>query len=178
MSNKQFNRRKSTNHSKPGVKMSKRIAKITNKTTDQCNDLFSRFLRQKVPDDITVDFPNQVDHTKDIINESNAQEREAVITTYIINETERVKRQRPLLFAVLVITFIQLLVFNAIVAAVVYLSFISDQQETINNLFEILKYYIGATVAELIGMVLFIVTGTFSSSHVETMKILLRRNKD
>ena len=46
--------------------------------------------------------------------------------------------------------------------------------DVVHNLFTILKYYIGATIVELIGMVWFITKGTFSSDHVKTMQSVLK----
>ena len=53
-----------------------------------------------------------------------------------------------------------------------------SQFTTIDNLFSIVKYYIGATVVELMGMIAFIAKGTFSSDHIKVMKFLFTEKEE
>lgn len=101
----------------------------------------------------------------------------AVIRSYLKNEEERTRRQRPLLFIIAGLTFFQLSIFNVIIGAVVYFSFRNAEPSVLAALFGVLKYYIGATVTELIGMIAVITTGTYSLNHIKTMELLLKDKK-
>ena len=104
----------------------------------------------------------------DIINNAKA----AVLLAYINNENARTERQQPLFNAIKLFTGIQLGVFNVIVVLTVVWSFINGESGTIVLMFDILKYYMGATVVELIGMVVYIVSVTFSKDHMKIMKLV------
>ena len=133
---------------------------------------FANILLSQVPTDVTVDFSNQPVPVEAIINKDNDKAKTAIVSAYTDNETERVKRQKWLLWAVVILTGIQLVFFNLIICYVVRQSFQTEILDIINNMFDILKYYIGATVVELIGMIVFVVSSTFSTSHFEAMKLL------
>lgn len=134
-----------------------------------------------VPEKVTFGLKSpSVQKSKDaIVDKDNDKAQLAIIKAYTDHELERVKRQKWLLWAVVLLTAGQLIFFNYVIYLTLTQSFQTAQLETIsnldviNNLFEILKYYIGATVVELIGMVLFITKGTFSSDHVKTMELML-----
>lgn len=161
------------------TKNSQQISHSGDKLPEECADVVSKALDRVFPDDITIDFDNHTSNTntKSIIEESNEKAKTAIIKSYAENETERVKRQKYLLWAVVALTAIQMIFFNLVIAGAVFLSFKSGEQDTINSLFDILKYYIGATVVELIGMIVYITSGTFSASHVDTMKMLIQGSK-
>ena len=146
-------------------------------SNDDCKEAVSQVLQNAFPDEITVDFDGGAKHTKTIIEESNEKAKSVIIKAYADNENERVNRQKYLLWAVVILTAVQMIFFNAVIAVVVYYSFKSNNQSTISCLFDILKYYIGATVVELIGMIVYITSGTFSSSHYEAMKMLFQGKK-
>ena len=159
------------------TEISQQTSTSVNQLPEECTDVISKAFDGVFPEDLTVDFDDHTSNTKSIIEESNEKAKSAIIKSYAKNETERVKRQKYLLWAVVALTAIQMVFFNGVIAGVVYLSFKSGEQETINNIFDILKYYIGATVVELIGMIVYITSGTFSSSHVDTMKMLIQGSK-
>ena len=102
----------------------------------------------------------------------------AAIWSFVKNESERTKRQKPLLYIVAIFTAIQLIAFNVIIAAVAWFSFQNSETDVITQLFDILKYYIGATVVELISMLAYITSGTFSTNHVKTMELLLKNGTE
>lgn len=160
-----------------GTKNSQQASNANGEMHEECADVVSKALDGAFPEEITIDFDNHVNNTKSIIEESNEKAKSAIIKSYAENETERVKRQKYLLWAVVALTAVQMVFFNLVIAGVVYLSFKSGAQDTINSMFDILKYYIGATVVELIGMIVYITSGTFSSSHVDTMKMLIQGSK-
>lgn len=96
----------------------------------------------------------------------------AIIRSYSENEKERAKRQKPLLYIVVLLTALQLIAFNLVIGSIVIHSFQTKDSTIILQLFEILKYYIGATVVELIGMIWFITRDTFSSNHTKMMELM------
>ena len=117
------------------------------------------------------------------IAEANAKARNflddakyAIISAYTDNEKNRADRQKPLLNVVCWFTGLQLFVFNLVIAgAIVFIFFFKSKNQCLaSQVFDILKYYIGATVVELIGMLIFITKGTFSDNHAKIMKDLLK----
>lgn len=153
---------------------------ITN-TTDPCYNAFSEELKKQVPENVTFGLasPTSSKSKDEKVDTANDKAQFATINAYTNHELERVRRQKWLLGAVVLLTAGQLIFFNYMIYMTVSQSFLVSQLETINidvvnNLFDILKYYIGATVVELIGMILFITKGTFSSDHVKTMELILK----
>lgn len=140
-----------------------------------------------VPDNLQLsvqDTPSQ-DDVKTIIDDANAKAIDilndaklAIIKSYAKNENERAERQKPLLWIVVGLTALQLIAFNLIIAMIACAAFKTKNSEIILQLFEILKYYIGATVVELIGMVWFITRDTFSSNHIKMMKLMFSDKSD
>lgn len=103
--------------------------------------------------------------------------RSAAVWSFIEHEKQRADRQKPLLYIIAVFTGFQLLVFNIIISVIAGLAFHNGTLDVISLFFDIFKYYIGATVAELIGMLYFITKGTFSSDHVKIMELLFGDKK-
>lgn len=101
----------------------------------------------------------------------------AVINSYISHEGTRIENRKPILRIVAWLTLLQIVTFNALMGIIIFLSFKNTNIEIQLKLFDILKYYIGATVVELIGMLTFITTATFSSNHFKTMKLIFEENK-
>ena len=97
----------------------------------------------------------------------------AAIWSFVKNEEERTERQKPLLNNLVKLTIFQLVAFNVIIAGVAWLSFKCSETTIVLQYFEILKYYIGATVAELLAMIWFVTKGTFSSEHIKMLSQLL-----
>lgn len=97
----------------------------------------------------------------------------AAIWSFVKNEEERTERQKPLLNNLVKLTVFQLVAFNVIIAGVAWLSFRCSDTTIVPQFFEILKYYIGATVAELLAMIWFVTKGTFSSEHIKMLGQLL-----
>lgn len=148
---------------------------------EPCYSVFSDALKNLVPDSVTFGlssspFPKSKD---EIVDKDNDRASVAIIKTYTEHEIARVKRQKWLLLVIVLLTAGQLIFFNYIIYFTITKSFHTAQLEAINidvvnNLFTILKYYIGATIVELIGMIWFITKGTFSSDHVKIMESVLK----
>ena len=145
-------------------------------------DDLNKQLTDQVPEKQQFSFPESaVKPKKEIVVKANARANEilnnakiSVVNSYVTNEEERTKRQKPLLYAIVAITAFQLVSFNVIIACCVFLAFKNNDPTILTQLFEVMKYYIGATIVELIGMVWFITKGTFSTNHVKTMELMLR----
>lgn len=145
------------------------------------NDYFLDSLTHRVPDEVVfgLDTSTKQKSKDDKVAIDNDRAVLAIIKAYADNEMERVKRQKWLLIAVVFLAACQLIFFNRIIYQTVLQSIELAKMEMVNgdivqNLFNILKYYIGATVVELIGMIVFITKGTFTSDHVKTMELVLK----
>lgn len=163
--------------SKEEVKDAQRGDIATDQTKDESINDIGLQLSSKVPNSFFVDVENEVQPVKvqsiaKIIDRENSRAKKAAIDAFTRAEWERVSHQKGLIVAIVGLTAVQLVFFNVIIACVLHSSFKQGERETIDNLFLILKYYVGATVAELIGMVAFIARGTFSSDHIKVMKFL------
>lgn len=119
----------------------------------------------------TIEKDNQ--NTLSVLNNAHT----AVIDAYSQAERERASRQKPLLDHIIKLTYIQIIVFNIIIAVIGILSFISffcGHESALTSFFEVFKYYIGVTVVEFIAMIWFITKGTFSSDHTKSMEMILK----
>ena len=147
---------------------------------EPCYSAFSDALKNQVPDSVTFGLasPPSPKSKDEIVDKDNDRASAAIIKAYTDHEIARVKRQKWLLLVIVLLTAGQLIFFNYLIYFTITKSFQTAQLEAINtdvidNLFTILKYYIGATIVELIGMIWFITKGTFSSDHVKTMQSVL-----
>lgn len=147
------------------------------------NSSLDQALKNKVPSkNVDVVLPeNEAQSPEDKIEEANEDTSdllrksaiEKIIEAYTKAETERSGRQTPLFQCIRWITVVQLIAFNLIIAVTGICSFLSNDNEVITLFFEICKYYIGAIIVELIGMLAFIMKGTFSSEHIDMMRLVL-----
>lgn len=139
------------------------------------NDFLSlkQNLIQQVPSSLKNTVPNapSKDETQEKINEYNANKeaKRAVIGNYKQSEEARLERQPRLMSWVVGLTSFQLVVFNIVIAFTGWFTLKNGNVTVAEMYFDILKYYIGATVAELIGMIWFVTKGTFSSDHIKTI---------
>lgn len=165
----------------PSEDETKKIIDDANTKAFEAFDLLKSKLPAIVPDNLQLSVQNtpSQDEVKTIIDDANAKAVDilndaklAIIKSYAKNEKERAERQKPLLWIVVGLTALQLIAFNFIIAMIACAAFKTKYSEVILQLFEILKYYIGATVVELIGMVWFITRDTFSSNHIKMMKLM------
>ena len=140
-------------------------------------------LVKDVPKRIKMDIPetesqytanNAINHHNEGVMDTLEDAKIAAIRSFTINENERAKRQRPLLIAILVITAIQCVFFNVLMGGVAFFILKMEEPEVLYQLFEILKWYIGATVVEFIGIIAFIVRATFSNDHMKVLYLILQ----
>lgn len=139
-----------------------------------------------VPGDLKYSLPDgpTIEKTERLIQEHNdkmlliLKDAELVaVWAFVKNEVERTKRQKPLLFIVAGFTFLQLLAFNLVVAVCAWRIISTAELDIIAQVIDLVRYYIGATVVELIAMLLYIVTGTFATHHIKTMDALLNKTR-
>lgn len=142
-------------------------------------------ITQSVPTVVKVRIPKDHEYDKEqLIDRANAKAAEvmnnarlAIVNSYVQGERNKLERQKPLLYIVACFTGLQLLVFNVVVAGAVWLAFEKGDASIVKSMINVLKYYIGATVVELIGMLTFITSATFSTKHIKTMELLLSDSK-
>lgn len=113
-----------------------------------------------------------------VVNENSRAVMDEFLDAFNKAEAARTNREQPVLKALIVLTVIQIVAFNVIIGGAGIYVFRLNSLEGISLYFDILKYYIGATVVELIGMFAFIVKSTFSSSHSKMMEILLNKDEN
>lgn len=145
---------------------------------DAMNDILAdarRSLESQVPLVQESRIPNEentADKTKNIIKQANNQTLESILGFISKSEDARIKRQNPVLYVVLVLTLLQLIVFNGLIAFVIYSAVKTPTAGNLPIILEFLKYYIGAVLVEMIGMIVFITKSTFTSSTKEMLNIV------
>ena len=140
---------------------------------------FKKNLIANTPSELEITVPDipsskEIDQKIDSYNERKEAAR-AVVATYNQSEIARIKRQPRLLSWVVGLTFFQLIAFNLIIAVAGWLAFKNGNEAVINLFLEILKYYIGATVLELVGMIWFVTKATFSSDHIKSIDSIVNK---
>lgn len=115
---------------------------------------------------------NTADKTKNIIKHANNQTLESILGFISKSEDARINRQNPVLYVVLVLTLLQLVVFNGLIVFVIYSAVENPEVRNLSVILEFLRYYIGAVLVEMIGMIVFITKSTFTSSTKEMLNII------
>ena len=136
---------------------------------------FATALKNNIPNSQTSDVPTPKSKEKEIDQANKAAK--AIIDSYEKSENNRLKQQRPILFCVIGVLAAQLLIFNTLMFFVAIKSFQNFQTETFSLLLEFLKYYIGAVVLELIGLMAVIIKSAFSQNPSQAIKKLIEREK-
>lgn len=134
-------------------------------------------LMQKMPQQMQNDLPNSPSNSNKTIQQINEQVEEQLLGILSTNEKERIKQQKPLQISLLVFVGVQLVVFNGIIGYWVFHIFRLAQPDLITGTLDFLKYYIGAVLVELIGMIVFITKSTFTSPTQTIIKGLLGRTQ-
>lgn len=92
------------------------------------------------------------------------------------SEEKRLNRQKPLQNCILIFVGMQLLFFNGIMVALVVRLFSTSNVEVIKSTLDFLKYYVGAVLVEMIGMIVFITRSTFTTLSREIISGIFRKN--
>lgn len=130
-------------------------------------------LKEDIPSDPTVKIPN---HPKDSdgkekketsaaakVDDANAKTKNTLLGLLNQSEEARLSQQKPLLVTIVVCVGAQLLLFNVVIILLIVQWWGTENATIVTGLLEFLKYYIGAVVVELIGMIVFITKSTFTS---------------
>ena len=139
------------------------------------------------PKEVSVNLPQDDIPSENKIAKANIKAEEAlfdarlkITNLYIECEQKRLEQQKPLLDAVIGLTKIQLICFNVVICVLTYViatvSFFKMDLELWKVMLDFLKYYIGAVVVELLGMLFFIAKSTFSSNYNKIMENILDPN--
>lgn len=142
-------------------------------------------LKAEVPSDTSVDVPKAHASSEEIINDANERAetsltnaRSAIVKHYIQCEQNRVEQQKPLLKATINLVTVQIWLFNIIIflfsVVVVVISIVNNDIEPLLSLFDFLKYYVGAVLVELLGMLLLIAKSIFSSNYGKIMELMFK----
>lgn len=123
-------------------------------------DVFG-LLRQDVPSEVRSQLPVAQGSVADKIAQANQASKDLMVDAYAKVINQQMELQRPLSIGVIILFGLQLLALNAVILVLIYIC--HDDIQELTLLFDFLKYYIGAVVVELLGLVTIIVKSTFSS---------------
>lgn len=124
-----------------------------------------------------IEYDEEIDGVNAKAESAMVDSRAKLVNLYIACEQQRLSQQEPLLKLVISLNKTLIWLFNIVIGvvtlAVLALCFIRSDTNILDSLFDFLKYYIGAVVVELIGMLFFIVRGVFSSNFNKIMENVL-----
>lgn len=148
----------------------------------QSKDIFQD-LSNEIPDGPKIELDDETESfssSRATINAANTMAEEvlckaqiAVINMYAECETARLEQQKPLLDKINLFLGIQLVAFNVVILAIVAFCLIKYDSSVLPNLFDFLKYYIGAVFVELVGMLWYITKVTFNSGYTKIVEGIL-----
>ena len=126
---------------------------------------------------------HQKKETKKKISSANEKVAKDVMRIFSDSEEIRLNLQKPIFKAVIFLFALQIIIFNAIIIYLVYkvigcgMCSIKSTPELFIALLDFLKYYIGAVVVEIIGLVAVIIKSTFSLHPSKLVSELLHGDK-
>lgn len=132
----------------------------------------TKSLENQVPPVQESKLPNEKNKAENIIKQANDRTQESILGFIAKSEDARLKRQNPVLYIVLFLVLLQLVVFNGLIIFVIYTALKNQTYGDLSLILEFLKYYIGAVLVEMIGMIVFITKSTFTSSTKEMLNVV------
>lgn len=132
-------------------------------------------LSSQIPKVVKSDLPEQKETSEQQINKMNMAAQTSLLEILSQNEQERLKQQNPLRTWLLILVSGQMVAFNVIMGYMVYRVCSNLTSEIIADILDFFKYFIGAVLVELIGMVWFITKSTFTSTARDIVKGLFDR---
>lgn len=132
----------------------------------------TKSLENQVPNVQESKLPNEKNKAENIIKQANDRTQESILGFIAKSEDARLKRQNPVLYIVLLLVLLQLVVFNGLIIFVIYTALKNQTYGDLSLILEFLKYYIGAVLVEMIGMIVFITKSTFTSSTKEMLNVV------
>ncbi|MGM9669583.1 MAG: hypothetical protein ACI3VZ_07495 [Faecousia sp.] len=147
-------------------------------STDPIGELLEPLIDQ-IPQDTYIDIPaTETATSEEIVSDANAKLEDSLLKIFKKSEDTRLEQQKPLLIAIIVLVAIQLVAFNVIIWMLVSNILGQKDPQLIMALLEFLKYYIGAVIVELIGLVVLVAQTTFSMHPTKMLeKFIQSRNK-
>lgn len=139
-----------------------------------------KLLRNRVPKVPKAKIPGEKAEAEKIIvqaNDNALNAQSSILALIADSEKARLEKQKPVLYWVIAFVGSQLLAFNAIIALVIWSAATNSSNGNFALIFEFLKYYIGAVLVELIGMIVFITQSTFKSVTKQMLKIVSDNGK-
>ena len=120
-------------------------------------------LIKEIPSTPTIDLPKE-QSAENKIDSFNENAKQAIVDAYSRSESLRLDRQKPMMVAIVIMLGVQLCAFNAVIFILLYKSFsvISSNSDLFAELLDFLKYYVGAVIVELVGLMLIVTKNTFS----------------
>ena len=146
--------------------------KFTNKEN---KDTLLEHLQLSIPESINIEFPSNealFSSGENSIQEANNKAQIVILKLLKDNEEERRKRRKPVLILISVLVVLQLVAFNAVIGGLVLGWWRTNNIEIATELLNFLKYYIGAVLVELRGMLAVITTDTFKSYSESLIKMI------
>lgn len=139
---------------------------------------FIEALTKEIPDTTKIDIPKEKS-AENKIDSFNKNAENAIVDAYKKSENLRLKRQKPIMIAIMVMLIVQLCAFNTLIFILLYKSFtiISIESNLFTELLDFLKYYVGAVIVELIGLMLVITKNTFSLHLGKTIDKIISSRK-
>lgn len=132
----------------------------------------------EIPDTIKIDIPREIS-AEGKIDSFNEVAGQALVDAYTKSEEFRLGRQKPIMISVLIVLSVQLVAFNTLIFILLFKSIpiVSVQHQLFVELLDFLKYYIGAVIVELIGLMIIITKNTFSIHLDKTIEKLVSMKK-
>lgn len=131
--------------------------------------------KQSFPHKVKTKLPVLKDSPEDKVNKANQEAQDKLISAYTQVINQQLTLQRPLSAWIIVLFGLQLLILNGIIVFLIVICMKNDT--TLPILLEFLKYYIGAVVVELLGLVAIIIKSTFNSSLPKIIEKVISSNK-
>lgn len=125
----------------------------------------------------------------DIINSYNKEDanNKAIMAQFQYNEAQKRKLKPRMLNWVCWFILIQIIIMNAVLLLVILGSVVGDSslwvihsidEATVPVIFEFLKYYVSATIVELLGMLYFMITKVFDNSILKFFELNQKTNQN
>lgn len=134
-------------------------------------------LQQSIPQEMQIEMPALSGETKDEkIESANEKTRLSLLKILQKSEDARLKQQKPVLYIIGGCVLLQLIFFNVVMAMLVWQWWGTEDTVLATALLDFLKYYIGAVVVELVGMLVFITRSAFTSNSKKIIERILPPN--
>lgn len=143
-------------------------------TTEFSAEVLELF-KESFPYRVKTKLPVIKDSPEDKVNKANQEAQDKLIDAYAQVINQQLILQRPLSAWIIVLFGLQLLILNGIIVFLIVICMKNDA--TLPILLDFLKYYIGAVVVELLGLVAIIIKSTFSSSLPKIIEKVISSNK-